>query len=530
MFSGLKLEDNAWTVRMSSELKDALKELLAGDVETEDLGNGRKRALLRLTRSADTSFLFDLSTRRAPQARAAATPDAENRAKCPACGEQMAAADKFCAACGKAAAEMSADAGDGPGTVEGIASSTSRDWYGTEMSLQALETMAAQFKSGQGIPLTETHGSWLSGAAEWDCVVGRSIDAVIARADVADPVMPGEAQYTLTVSSELYAVPKAIELAARLDAGQVIGQSIGGWFTELSVIYDEETGDLERIIILAVVLDHLAITRMPANPDAIGISKLRSRLANASRTIATGRSEAAQRARLAAVPLDNRSSVTPETQQPVSVAAEAGSGNDDSNPPVRAGAEEISMTPEQIAELVQRSITEGLKGLPEIVGTATTRAIEPLQNEIKDLRARMEQVEQRQATLPKPEPAATLSADGDMKALQAELAEARSVIAAIAESPMRRGIHVDGRTPIVATGPGADSAFRSIVAECRSAKHGIGLAAVVERHIGTISEEEGPANVNKEGSSRNLTRILAAGLRAAEADGLIGKRGAAEWS
>lgn len=184
------------------------------------------------------------------------------------------------------------------------------------------------------------------------------------------------------------------------------------------------------------------------------------------------------------------------------------------------------MTPEQIADLVKRSITEGLSGLPEVVRAATTSAIEPLKVELDAVRARLGVIEQRQAQLPSvpAAPAATLSADGEMNALREELKATRAALSNIAEMPNRRGIHVDGRAPLVTQGPGAGDGFRSIVGECRASKSGTALAAVVERHIKVISEEDGPAPIAGAGSARSLQMILAAGIRAADADGLIGKR------
>ena len=57
------------------------------------------------------------------------------------------------------------------GSVVGIASSTSVDSYGTEMSRAGLETMAVQFE--QGVPLTPRHNGD-QGAVEWDEVTGET--------------------------------------------------------------------------------------------------------------------------------------------------------------------------------------------------------------------------------------------------------------------------------------------------------------------------------------------------------------------
>jgi hypothetical protein len=69
----------------------------------------------------------------------------------------------------------------------------------------------------------------------------------------------------------------ARKLLNRLSAGQEIGQSIGGWFLQVRVISDEEDR-IERVIVEDVELDHLAITRAPANPDSTGLYTLLSKL------------------------------------------------------------------------------------------------------------------------------------------------------------------------------------------------------------------------------------------------------------
>ena len=61
----------------------------------------------------------------------------------------------------------------------------------------------------------------------------------------------------------------------RLGRGEPIGQSIGGWFEDVEVI--EKDGNIQRVIVNDVTLDHIAITRAPSNPDSINLMTLSMR-------------------------------------------------------------------------------------------------------------------------------------------------------------------------------------------------------------------------------------------------------------
>ncbi len=156
-------------------------------------------------------------------------------------------------------------------SIEGIASSTSIDSYGTEMSYNALMEMQEQMT--KGIPLLPRHTSRANGGmAEWDEVIGRTYEADIRQDDVVSPHNDRDKQYSLLVRSRLYGEDAiARELVKRLRRGEPIGQSIGGWFNDMEVIENME-GEIERVIIKSVTLDHLAITRAPANPDSVGLA------------------------------------------------------------------------------------------------------------------------------------------------------------------------------------------------------------------------------------------------------------------
>ena len=169
--------------------------------------------------------------------------------------------------------EKEYDAADA-GAVVGIASSTSVDSYGTEMSLRGLETMAVQFD--KGVPLTPRHNGD-QGAVEWDEVIGETYKSAVERVGSVATAADGTEQgYVLRVWSKLYDTePKAKALARRLDSKQPIGMSIGGWFVDARMVTGDDE-EVERIIIDNVVLDHLAITRRPANPDSVGLDLARS--------------------------------------------------------------------------------------------------------------------------------------------------------------------------------------------------------------------------------------------------------------
>lgn len=168
--------------------------------------------------------------------------------------------------------------------VMGVASSTSVDFYGTEMSLRALKQMAAQMMTGDGnrvgIPYLPRHSNGMSGPLEWDEVIGRTIHAeVIPQDEVRKAYNVAEQQFILRTTIKLFSdEPVAQAMLRRIARGERIGQSIGGWFTQLQVVQNED-GEVERVIVLGVELDHLAATRAPANPDSADVVQLRSAFA-----------------------------------------------------------------------------------------------------------------------------------------------------------------------------------------------------------------------------------------------------------
>lgn len=155
--------------------------------------------------------------------------------------------------------------------VRGVASSTSVDHYGTEMSFKALMKMKEQVK--RGVVILPRHDSLTgSGLAEWDEVIGRTTDAEVKQAKVINPSRLNTPQFVLEVDSYLYADDqRTTDLIKRLKRGEPIGQSIGGWFENIKV-EETEDGEIKRVIVEDVTLDHIAITRAPANPDSGGLS------------------------------------------------------------------------------------------------------------------------------------------------------------------------------------------------------------------------------------------------------------------
>lgn len=163
--------------------------------------------------------------------------------------------------------------------IEGVASSTSVDAYGTEMSREALESMAIQCRAGTLAYLPRHNYGLFGKSVEWDEVIGRVVDARVDRAEVVAPYDPAADQYAMTIRISLGDDPMCDKLLNRIAAGDPIGQSIGGWFLSMEV-HENEEGEILRAIVRDVELDHVAATRRPANPDSdrLGIAAMRSLL------------------------------------------------------------------------------------------------------------------------------------------------------------------------------------------------------------------------------------------------------------
>lgn len=163
-------------------------------------------------------------------------------------------------------------------TCSGTASSTSVDWYGTEMSRPCLDDMASQFKAGVGVFVG--HGGFFGEGIEWDAEIGVTFGAEVEVADVAQPatgergaVCKVEMRFEYDAQSSSKVRDAVRGLAQRLAKKRPLGLSIGGWFRDVTYLTDED-GELARIIINKVDLDHLATTRRPANPDCLDMAML----------------------------------------------------------------------------------------------------------------------------------------------------------------------------------------------------------------------------------------------------------------
>ena len=152
------------------------------------------------------------------------------------------------------------------------ASSTGVDHHGTEMSIEALRSMAEQMKAG--VVYLPAHSK-----AEWDDVMGRTIDAEVVEGMVLKGGASGgeEDGYHLRVTVGLYEDhEKTAQLVRAINRPPAaVGTSIGGWFTDVEFMVDDED-KVQRVIIKEVELDHLATTRRPSNRES-WIEGLRSR-------------------------------------------------------------------------------------------------------------------------------------------------------------------------------------------------------------------------------------------------------------
>jgi len=178
-------------------------------------------------------------------------------------GLRVAGAPAAGAAQVRDAVSDSASPVSGPVLLEGYASSTSVDWHGTEMTREALDSMARQMAGG--VPYVPGHHE-----DEWEQVMGRTVEARVEHGTVVRDggTMQQAEGYRLAVRVEVYPDhPRAQLLMGAMKRGQVVGMSIGGWFTDAEVVTNEND-EVERIYIKAVELDHLAVTRRPSNPDS----------------------------------------------------------------------------------------------------------------------------------------------------------------------------------------------------------------------------------------------------------------------
>lgn len=313
------------------------------------------------------------------------------------------------------AASRAEGAGDAQSRkVEGTASSTSIDSYGTEMAHECLEDMAEQFRAG--IPYLPRHREGWS-AVEWDGQIGITTGAVVMSvASVKNAFDDADRQYVLKTEAELYDKPKADELLTALQR-QSIGQSIGGWFVLMDYVWNEETDELVRIIVRRVRLDHLAVTRGPSNPDSADLVAVRSAM-DIARTM--------HRSSLPKGPI----TVIPASAQPSTRSQHAA---------IRGNLEK-TMTPEEIAA-EKRRVAE--------LAAARTAAVEQERARVATLAAEATKAE------------AEKTERAEFKALMRSIAEGQVALTAAVSA---RGAAPAGETVPPATGAAATEEERAAAA------------------------------------------------------------------
>lgn len=301
--------------------------------------------------------------------------------------------------------------------IKGTASSTSVDWYGTEMSRACLEDMAGQFRSG--IELFPGHGSWLK-PMEWDESMGRTSDGYVEKGETVEQADPAEPGFLLTIEGMIRGTcEKADALYSRMERQDPTGLSIGGWFRDLRIMRNDE-GEVERVIIERVELDHLAITRNPANPDCMGLQLLRSA------AVAGGRAKTIPAEQPAA-----RSAPAPASPEPAppEPAPEARSPETPSSSTPAVQETDMSLTIEQLRAVMGETLAPINSRLDALEAARSTPAApakaEPAPASTEDRSAAL----QRELDALKAEQART----------KADLENERAVNEAILRSPNRTG-------------------------------------------------------------------------------------------
>lgn len=332
--------------------------------------------------------------------------------------------------------------GDGAGTMSesgpvlyGIASSTGVDTYGTEMSKRALDGMAAQFSGGE-VCYLPAHPSWSGNGGEWDSVIGYVTKGEVVSAAVENAADSADPAFALRVEVSLFEdCEMAGKLVKRIDQKRKIGQSIGGWFTELRYIYAKDAGEWdppERVIIEGVELDHLAATRRPSNGDS-WIDGMRSAISASHESAVVRAKAAAPKPAAPAVvvepepapepvvepvaaernehaPLDTESAPrhdSPDDAGREGQRASPGATEDDPSPP---NTEELTMTPEALRAALEAALAplstrlDAIEAKTAVAPPPGTRAADPVpapaagdSAEVLALRARLAASEARTA-------------------------------------------------------------------------------------------------------------------------------------
>lgn len=222
---------------------------------------------------------------------------------------------------GRAAPAESAPDTKGLVLMEATASSTGVDHHGTEMTRKALDSMARQMKAS--VVFVPSH--W---RAEWDEVMGETVDAEVVEGKVARDGATGKPGkgFHLRVVVGLYEDHEDAQALVRaVQRGRpAVGTSIGGWFTDMEFLFNEDD-EVERVLIHDVELDHLASTRRPSNRES-WVEGLRTQARAAmlelrSAEAAPAAPAAAQVPDAAPVPVAVRSQPEPDAPSPATRAA-----------------------------------------------------------------------------------------------------------------------------------------------------------------------------------------------------------------
>lgn len=442
----------------------------------QDLEGGRKAYRMKGATHAERGSLPglpiqllapDFSFRSAPQATATETDPGEGRAK---------ASGMIC---------------------EGTASSTSKDWYGTEMDRGALESMARQFAAG--VSLTPRHNGWMS-PVEWDEVIGLTMEGTVRAADVSEPSAPDEQGYTLDIRAKLFEdEEKAQALARRLSAQQPIGLSIGGWFTDVRVMTDEND-DVERIIVLGVALDHLAVTRSPANPDCTGLRLMRGMADQAVKKLAVIRS--IDPGQQAADDSAKQPDACPDEGKRSEIADKsAPAQHDDGDDRATPTTEEPTMNPDEIKRIAADAAAE-----------AATRAV------MAFVQTQAKPAEAARSTEPAPAPApATPVVDWEARAKAAESQNSvlQGRVREFAGASSNRRTIVPNHAYV--QGHGEGSQIRSLAQAARDEGRALAVAEVSERFERTLGADRFDPAVKRTDLDACLRSLINAGIQ----DGII---------
>ncbi len=407
--------------------------------------------------------------------------------------------------------------GDGPVVIKGAASSTSVDWYGTEMSQGCLHDMARQFAAGVGV--YPSHGGGFFGPGlGWDDEMGRTTEAELERANVAAPSDATEPGFILNCAMELDGgEPKVKSLCKRLARKQPIGLSIGGWFTEVRYITDEK-GELKRIIVESVELDHLAVVRSPANPDCMGLTLLRE--VGDSWAVAAGAT--APRG----VPLP-AAEEPPPTHEPA--ARDTGNPAEVSDVPLLDGAGSGSQDRGAQAPAAPTHDPEDDTMTPEQLRAILAETLAPVT-------ARLDAIEARTAPPAPAAPAAPAAAPDEATGLRARVAaleaaneRQRAVIGNLTSQPQRAG--GTRHAPVAASNLPAYAAseFDALLNRCKAQgeDHAPAVREVVERHKPMLAvkfRSRGAEGRQLRDACEQAPDVLRELICAADADGTL-----ADW-